>query len=63
MESGAELSALATQLRESGIIRLSAREPTAFAVSERERGREREREGDLKKKSEYEVLLKPRWTC
>lgn len=50
MESGAELSALATQLRESGIIRLSAREPTAFAVSERERGREREREGDKKKK-------------
>lgn len=50
MESGAELSALATQLRESVIIRLSAREPTAFAVSERERGREREREGDLKKK-------------
>lgn len=48
MESGAELSALATQLRESGIIRLSAREPTAFAVSERER--EREREGDKKKK-------------
>lgn len=50
MESGAELSALATQLRESGIIRLSAREPTAFAVSERERGREREREGEIKKK-------------
>lgn len=43
MESGAELSAVGTLLRESGIITQSAREPTALGFSER---RERQRESE-----------------
>ena len=47
MESGAELSAVGTLLRESGIIRQSAREPTALGgFGEGERLRERERVGE-----------------